>query len=106
MGPRTARAGWGRRIRTPATRARTWRPTPRRSPTGWLTRARQRPTAYLTLCAGESARSDRQLPDGPALSQRRPQGPAGAEPRDARRGDSDAAARPRVGALAGGALGY
>src|SRR5581483_11781551 len=35
MGPCRTREGfgWGRRIRTPATRARTWCPTPRRSPT-------------------------------------------------------------------------
>src|SRR5436190_7781177 len=33
MGPAARGFGWGRRIRTPATRARTWCPTPRRSPT-------------------------------------------------------------------------
>src|SRR5439155_475344 len=33
MGAAARGFGWGRRIRTPATRARTWCPTPRRSPT-------------------------------------------------------------------------
>src|SRR5712691_9485693 len=44
MGPAARGFGWGRRIRTPATRARTWCPTPRRSPT--------KPTAPPTISQG------------------------------------------------------
>src|SRR5207247_6519093 len=61
MGPSAARGfGWGRRIRTPATRARTWRPTPRRSPT----KAATAQSIYHTRHSRKSAGGrDRDRPD-------------------------------------------
>src|SRR6266542_4475147 len=90
MGP-ARRIGWGRRIRTPATRARTWRPTPRRSPTKSAERRHD-------TTPGRANRQRASAQDGLEAA-------AGTEAGSACGRDRDLLARARVAAVAGGALG-
>src|SRR5207244_11159095 len=77
---------------TPANRARTWRPTPRRSP---------KPSSL----GGRELQHTRRGGGGKGLAQRGPQPAGRAEARHTRGGDADAAAGARIGAVARGAPG-
>src|SRR5215510_8183041 len=83
--------GWGRRARTPITRARTWRPTIRRSPSGG------------GHCTGASSEVSRHGADGATLLQRIPEGATRLEARNATGGDPDGLSGSRIASVAFGA---
>src|SRR5262245_56610590 len=94
--------GWGRRIRTPATRARTWRPTTRRSPTDPPS-----PRTVPQLAEGVRHARPRGARGGASPSaQRVPEDVAGPELGHPGGGDGDLPAGAGVPAVAGGPAGY